>query len=99
MFVSSDNATIVVFPNEYDEFKQYSYVNGLNCIRGGTQVDYVAGEICNRIRDKLVKKYKSIRPGDVKNRLCLVVFLTDFSNAQFDAQTKELLSNSVAESC
>lgn len=97
MVVSSKNATIVVFPNEYDEFKQYSYVNGLNCIRGGTQVDYVAGEICNRIRDKLVKKYKSIRPGDIKNRLCLVVFLTDFENAQFDAQTKELLSNSVTD--
>lgn len=97
LVASSDNATILVFPNEYDEFKQYSYVNGLNCIRGGTQVDYVAGEICNRIRDKLVKKFKSIRPGDVKNRLCLVVFLTDFANAQFDAQTKELLSNSVAD--
>lgn len=97
LVASSDNATILVFPNEYDEFKQYSYVNGLNCIRGGTQVDYVAGEICNRIRDKLVKKFKSIRPGDVKNRLCIVVFLTDFANAQFDAQTKELLSNSVAD--
>lgn len=94
---SSDNATIVVFPNEYDEFKQYSYVNGLNCIRGGTQVDYVANEICTRVKDKLVKKYKSIRPGDVKNKLCIVVFLTDFANALFDAQTKELLSNSVAD--
>ena len=97
LIASSKNATIVVFPNEYDEFKQYSYVNGLNCIRGGTQVDYIAGEICSRIKDKLAKKYKSIRPGDVKNRLCLVVFLTDFSNAQFDAQTKELLSNSIAD--
>lgn len=91
--VSSDNATIIVFPNEYDEFKHYSYVNGLNCVRGGSQVDYVAGEICSRVRDKLIKKYKSIRPADVKNRLGLVVFLTDFENAQFDAQTKESLAN------
>lgn len=30
------NATLVVFPNEYDEFKYYSYVNGLNCVRGGS---------------------------------------------------------------
>lgn len=91
---SSKNTTIVVFPNEYDEFKHYSYVNGLNCVRGGTQVDFVAGEICSRVRDKLIKKYKSIRPADIKNRLGLVVFLTDFENAQFDAQTKESLSNS-----
>lgn len=88
------NATLVVFPNEYDEFKFYSYVNGLNCVRGGSQVDVVAQEICSRVKDKLVKKYKSIRPADIKNRMGLVVFLTDFENAQFDAQTKESLSNS-----
>lgn len=91
---TSNNATIVVFPNEYDEFKFYSFVNGLYCVRGGTQVDFVASEICNRVRDKLIKKYKTIRPGDVKNKLGLVVFLTDFENAQFDAQTKESLANS-----
>lgn len=89
----SDNATVVIFPNEYDEFRFYSYVNGLCCYRGGSQVDYVCGEVCNRVRDKLIKKYKSIRPGDVKARLGVVVFLTDFENAQFDAQTKESLAN------
>lgn len=97
VIASSKNTTILVFPNEYDEFKQYSYVNGLNCIRGGTQVDYICTEICNRIREKLVKKYKNIRPGDIKNRLCLVVFMTNFQNAQFDAQTKEMISNSVSD--
>lgn len=91
---SSRNATVVVFPNEYDEFKFYSYVNGLKCVRGGSQVDFVAGEIATRVKEKLAKKYKSIRPGDVKNKLALVVFLTDFENAQFDAQTKESLANS-----
>lgn len=94
---TSDNATVVVFPNEYDEFKFYSYVNGLNCIRGGSQVDFVASEICSRVRDKLIKKYKTIRPGDIKNKLGLVVFLTDFENAQFDAQTKESLANSPSD--
>lgn len=90
---SCDNATIVIFPNEYDEFRFYSYVNGLCCYRGGSQVDYVCSEVCNRVRDKLIKKYKTIRPGDVKARLGVVVFLTDFDNAQFDAQTKESLAN------
>lgn len=94
IIASSKNTTIVVFPNEYDEFKHYSYVNGLNCVRGGSQVDFTASEICSRVRDKLIKKYKSIRPADIKNRLGLVVFLTDFENAQFDAQTKESLANS-----
>lgn len=92
--VVSENATICVFPNEYDEFKHYSFVNGIDTFRGGAHVDYISNEICTRVRDKLVKKYKSIRPGDVKNKLSLVVFLTGFNNPEFDAQTKESLSNS-----
>ena len=93
---SSDNATIGVFPNEYDEFKFYSTVNGIDTIRGGTHIDVVSNEICTRVRDKLVKKYKSIRPGDIKNKICLVVFFTGFLNPEFDSQTKESISNSVS---
>ena len=94
---SSDNVTICIFPNEYDEFKSYSSVNGLITYRGGSHVDHVSWEVCNRIRDKLVKKYKTIRPGDVKNRLAMAVILTGFKNAEFDSQTKESLSNSSAQ--
>lgn len=91
---SGPNFTVCVFPNEYDEFKFYSYVNGIDMIKGGTHVDYISYELTSRIRDKLIKKYKSIRPGDVKNKLSLVVFFTGFANPEFDSQTKESLSNS-----
>jgi DNA topoisomerase-2 len=94
--VSSDNTYICVFPNEYDEFKQYSYVNGIDTFRGGSHVDYITNEICSRIKEKLAKKYKTIRPGDIKNKLALAVFFTNFNNPEFDAQTKESLSNSNA---
>ena len=89
-------ATICVFPNEYDEFKFYANVNGIDTVRGGTHVDFVASEICSRVKEKLVKKYKTIKPGDVKNKISLVVFLTGFSNPEFDSQTKESLANSVS---
>lgn len=95
--VSSDNATIVVFPNPYDEFRQYSYVNGIAMARGGSQIDFTVNEIVQPIKDKLIKKYKTIRPGDVKQKLAVVVFLTDFDDPQFDAQTKESLTNSWSE--
>lgn len=93
----TDNAMIIVFKNEYDEFKYFSYVNGLNAIRGGTHVEYVINSIVNPIRDKLIKKYKSIRPGDIRSKLGLVLFLSDIPNLQFDAQTKESISNSPSE--
>lgn len=94
--VMAPNAYICVFPNEYDEFKQYSYVNGIDTFRGGSHVDYITNELCSRIKDKLVKKYKSIRPGDIKNKLAVAIFFTNFNNPEFDAQTKESLSNSNA---
>lgn len=93
---SSNNTFIGVFPNEYDEFKFYSSVNGIDVVRGGTHIDVISNEICSRIRDKLVKKYKSIRPGDIKNKICIVAFLTDFLNPEFDSQTKETISNSIS---
>lgn len=93
----SDDSFIVVFRNEYDEFKFFSYVNGLNAMRGGTQIDYCIGEVASRVRDKLIKKFKSIRPGDIKNKLGIIVFMSNVANLQFDAQTKESISNSVSD--
>jgi DNA topoisomerase-2 len=93
----ADNSFIVIFRNEYDEFKFFSYVNGLNAMRGGTQIDYCIGEVASRIRDKLIKKFKSIRPGDIKNKLGIIVFMSNVANLQFDAQTKESISNSQSD--
>lgn len=93
---SCDNTTVIVFPNEYDEFKFYANVNGIDTVRGGVHVDVIANEICSRIREKLIKKYKTIRPGDVKNKICMVAFLSEFANPEFDSQTKESLSNSAS---
>lgn len=97
LLVSSDNTTVCVFPNAYDEFKFYAQVNGLNTFRGGSHVDFITNEITTRVRDKLIKKYKSIRPGDVKTRLCVAIVLTGFKNPEFDSQTKESLKNSAAD--
>jgi len=90
---SSSNTTICVFPNEYDEFKFYAQLNGLNTFLGGSHVDYIANELTTRIRDKLVKKYKTLRPGDIKNRMGLAVVMTGFKNPDFNSQSKEELKN------
>lgn len=97
VIASTSNATICVFPNAHDEFKFYACVNGIDTFRGGSHVDFITMEIANRVRDKLVKKYKSIRPGDIKNKLGIAIMLTGFVNPQFDSQTKESLANSNSE--
>ena len=96
-YVKSDNTIIGVFSSSNDEFQQYSYVNGLRIKDGGVHIDYIANAIINPIREKLAKKYKAIKPADIKNRLGLVVFLKDFENPQFNSQTKDELKNPMSD--
>lgn len=92
----TDNIKIGVFSSP-DDFKQFSYVNGLKIPDGGTHIDVISNNIISIIKDKLIRKYKSIKPGDIKNKLQLVVFINRLPNAKFNSQTKEKLTNSVAE--
>ena len=86
-----------VLHNENDDFRQFSYVDGLKINDGGTHIDIISLNIVNRIRDKLVKKFKSIKPGDIKNKLFIIAFLKEFPNPKFNSQSKEKITNSNAE--
>jgi DNA gyrase/topoisomerase IV subunit B len=97
ILMSTENTTICIFPNEHDDFRFYAQLNGLNTFKGGTHVDYVINEIANRLRDKLIRKYKTIRPGDIRNKLGLAIIFTDFNNPKFNSQSKESISNSISD--
>lgn len=92
-----DRGFIGVYPNVNDDFNFFTYVDGLALNRGGSHIDYIVDKVVTPIREKLIKKYKSIKPADIKNKLSLVVFLRDFPNLKFDSQTKETLTNLPSE--
>lgn len=96
-YATFDQGFIGVFPNANDDFRFFTYVNGLNFTRGGKHIEWIASQIVNPMRDKLEKKYKTIKPADIRNKLTLVVFMRDFANLKFDSQTKETLTNSDSE--
>lgn len=96
-FQTFDKGFIGIYPNTYDDFKFFTYVNGLNMIRGGNHIEYIINQVVQPVRDKLEKKYKTIKPADIKNKMTLVVFMRDFANLKFDSQTKETLTNSQSE--
>lgn len=96
-FINGDNYMIGIFPNETDDFKHYSYMNGLKLSQGGNHIDYVTNEVVRHVREKLSKKYKTIKPGDIRNKLFVVFFMWGYPNAKFDSQTKEKLTNSVKD--
>ena len=95
--VEGSGYSVAILPNEHDDFQQFSYVNGLKIPDGGTHVDYIVNNVVTRIRDKLVKKYKSIKPGDIRNKLFAVTFLTNFPDAKFSSQAKEKITNAQSE--
>lgn len=93
----SDNFSFAVIPSPSDEFQQFSYLNGLNIKDGGTHIDVIANNIVSLLRDSLAKKYKTIKPADIKNKLMIVGVFKNFANPKFNSQTKEKLTNSVSE--
>lgn len=93
----NENVKIALIPNDTDDFKQFSYVNGLKIKDGGTHVDCIMKNVVNIIRDKISKKYKNIKPGDIRNKLTLIAFIKNFPSPKFNSQTKEKLTNSDSE--
>jgi len=85
---------VAILPNEFDDFKQISYINGLETYRGGTHIDFIINKVVSGIRSKLIKKFKSIKPGDIKNKLHLVLIGKNMHNVDWEGQTKSEMSTS-----
>lgn len=83
--------------NDDDEFRQFSYVNGLRIPDGGTHIDIITHQVVSRLRDKLSRKYKNIKPADIKNKLTVVAFMKNVKNLKFNSQSKEKITNSTSE--
>ena len=92
-----ENYSFAVMHNPEDDFQQFSYVNGL-CIKdGGTHIDVIVSNVVDRLREKLTRKYKTIKPGDIRNKLFVVAFCRNFPNPKFNSQTKEKITNAPGE--
>ncbi|HPM74108.1 MAG TPA: ATP-binding protein [Saccharofermentans sp.] len=96
-YVEADNFLLGVYPSDTDSYTTISYVNGLHMKNGGNHMDLICNEISYKIRNKLIKKYKTIVPADIYNRLKIVCVFRGFPNPKFDSQTKERLTNSTGE--
>ena len=93
----TEDYKFAILPNESDDFKQFSYVNGLKIPDGGTHIDHIIFNVVTPIREKLIKKYSGIKPADIKNKLMIIAFLKNVKNTKFNSQTKEKITNSASE--
>lgn len=91
--LEENNSYFLAFlPNESDNFAQLSFVNGLETSKGGTHINYMVDTVVAGIREKLIKKYKTIKPADIKNRLTFLLIAKDVKDIDWDGQTKESIT-------
>lgn len=75
-------------------FQQVSFVNSISTTSGGTHVNYIADQICNKLADAVKKKDKkgvTLKANQIRNHIfvfvnCMIV------NPAFTSQTKEQLT-------
>lgn len=95
--VNFDNGFIAYYPTTTDEFTHFSILNGQVIKNGGNHIEYMNNKAINYLRDKFSRKYKDIKPSDIKNKLMVVSLFRNFPNPEYASQTKEELTNSAGE--
>lgn len=86
----SKNCDIAVIHNQ--EIDQVSFVNGINTKNGGNHVEYISQNICQNLRNILIKKFKTIKPIDIKNNCFFIINIKNMIAPRFDSQLKENLT-------
>jgi DNA gyrase/topoisomerase IV subunit B len=91
--IVGDVYKVGVLPGE--TFEHISFVNGIDTSRGGGHVTYCSNYISNMLCEKINKRYKiKLNKNDIRNKITLVVSVTDVKGLTFDSQTKERVTNS-----
>ena len=76
-----------------DGFQHVSFVNGSETIVGGSHVEFLRNQLCDKLKEFFKKKHKvELRPSDIYQHI--TIFLdAKVMNPKYDSQTKEKLIN------
>ncbi|BCR82677.1 DNA topoisomerase 2 [Aspergillus chevalieri] len=80
-------------------FQQVSFVNSIATTSGGTHVNYIADQICNRLADEVKKKNKkgaTLKTAQIRNHIFIFVNAL-IVNPSFNSQTKEQLTTKTSQ--
>lgn len=98
VYECDDKSLIALLPNNFEEFRFISVVNGLNIPNGGSHIEYIMEALTSHLRPAIKKKYKiDVVPSQIKQHLFVINFTREFPNLKFDSQTKERITNNKDE--
>lgn len=97
--VETDNGIYIIAPSgASEEFLSLSYVNGIHIRNGGTHVDVIVNNIISPLRELIRKKHKiEVAPNQIRQHILFASWIRDFLAPRFDSQSKERITNTVAE--
>jgi DNA gyrase/topoisomerase IV subunit B len=88
IYDENNNWMVAVGPSD-GSFQHVSFVNSTCTTTGGTHVQYLANEICNRLRDYFHKKHKvDVKPSEIRNHIRLYIN-AKIVNPRYSSQTKD----------
>jgi DNA topoisomerase-2 len=89
-----DDYFFAIVPSESGEFRQLSYINGLEISKGGSHIDYIVDTVVKNLRTKILRKYKNIKPSDIKNKINIIVIGKNMKNIDWEGQVKDTIASS-----
>ena len=95
----SDRWAVGICQSPSGMFEHMSFVNSLWTVRGGTHVNYIAGQCVKYISSELAKAHASAEPlgsAAVKNQLMLFIQCL-IENPSFDSQSKDMLTTKISK--
>ncbi len=96
---SSDPRWEIGFAVSDGSFQQVSFVNSIATTSGGTHVNYIADQICNKLADIVKKKNKggvALKTNQIRNHIFIFVNAL-IVNPAFTGQTKEQLTTKTSQ--
>lgn len=97
IYTTDDDRWDVCVSSSSDGFRQISFVNGINTLKGGKHVDYVVNQITKKLSELILKrKKKTIKPNVIKDHLFIIMKCV-INNPTFDSQTKEYLTTPISK--
>ena len=88
---------IAVAHNPSAQMNFMQFINGINACEGGDPIDWVVNTLTFKIMEKLQKRYKNIKPSDIRNHLTFAAFFNGMPNPRFSNQTKTKCVNSASQ--
>lgn len=88
----------VLYDPNYGAFNHVSYVNSISTSKGGTHVDSVINQLCDKIKKVICTKHKDLKVKASQIRDNLTIFVDcDIENPTFSSQTKTDMTLPVAK--